>query len=98
MTTLGQIASNMDSARLAGKAIKIDPFLSKTTIEGPENRIQVPEGAIVMRTKSGEVRFYRFNPNIANGYTPIPERTKEVQFQNYSGNSRYIDYGEPTFY
>ena len=100
---LGQTVKSEDSIRLADKAKNIDPFLGGVQIRGSDNIIPVPEGADVLRLKSGEVRFFSKGlfskkPKSNNGYSPIPEGAKEVQFPTYEKHAYNIDYGEPVFY
>lgn len=95
---LDQVASSPDSTRLAEKA----KHLGSVSIRGSETVIPIPEGAEVIRLKGGEARFFSAKPDSTNaqtnGYVPIQEGAKKVQFPQYESHARYINYGPPTFY
>jgi len=95
-TDLGQTVNNIDSARLADKAKKVNPFLGKVAIETGEDKIPIPEGASIIRLRSGEVLFFSI-PGSNNGYVPIPKEAKTVYFPMYRKHFGYIHYGDPTF-
>ncbi len=96
--TLEQAASSPDSARLAEKA----GHLGSVRIGNSESVILIPEGAAVMRLKGREARFFSAKPDSTNaqtnGYTPIPEGAKKVQFPEYEGNAFNVSYGNPEFH
>ena len=56
-TDLGQIASNMDSDRLADKAA---PFINKEKVLGPDHKISIPDGARFRRQQSGNNNTRRY--------------------------------------
>ncbi|MFH1276493.1 MAG: hypothetical protein ABIH82_05260 [Candidatus Woesearchaeota archaeon] len=97
MTNLGQIASNMDSARLAEKA-NGNLYIGCVELLGQSQIIPIPKDAYVIRTKSNKVHFYRDNPNIENGFVDIPKEAKKVQFREYEKHCHHIDYGTAIFY
>lgn len=94
---LGQIAGNVDSARLAEKA-KGDLYMGSVGIRGQSHMIPIPEGAYVIRTKSGKAHFYSDNPNTENGFVSIPPGAKKVQFREYEKHCYNIYYGPAIFY
>ena len=62
------------------------------------HKISVPQGATLLRTKSGFVKFFR-GPKpegTKNGWSDVPEDAILVQFSGYREKSG--DYGSPTYY
>ena len=95
-TDLGQIASNMDSDRLADKAA---PFINKEKVLGPDHKISIPDGARFRRQQSGYVLFFRYAPpTTKNHFEPMPEGAKQMQYPEYQPHAYNTHYGEPIFY
>ena len=99
MENLGQIASNADSARLADKVKNVDPFLGKVKIEGPDHKIDIPNGAKFRRQQSGYVLFFIYTPSgTKNNFEPIQDGARLIQYNQYEEHAFNTHYGDPTIH
>lgn len=61
--------------------------------------ISIPKGKCnAFRIKSGEIRFFKYNPTLPKNIQKLPENSKELSFKEYHPHQRWIHYGNPTFY
>lgn len=61
-------------------------------------KIPIPDRANCYRIKSGNVKFFMFNPNLPKDTREIPEESKEMSFEGFTKYAHWLSYGTHTFY
>ncbi len=62
-------------------------------------RISIPKGECnAFRIKSGEIKFFRYNPTLPKGIQELPKNSAKISFEGYHPHRGWIHYGKPTFY